>query len=104
MYPSIPVEIEPITCENCLHCFTIDFGYSNYTVEGTEFHCEIGAHPKAPFDRFYGTDPRLSYATICPTFIEGVGISMDVDGEELSSLSEDERTRWNAFNESSWAT
>ena len=52
------------TCEGCKFGCLFDFGYSNYTVEGTEFFCAKSLHPDGHFDRFYGEDKRLEYAAI----------------------------------------
>ena len=32
------------TCGECRHCFIADFGYSNYTVEGSSVYCELRLH------------------------------------------------------------
>ena len=59
-----------------------DFGYSNYTVEGTEFVCLKRVHPDGDFDRFYGENPRLKHAEKCSYFIKGDGLDIDCDWED----------------------
>ncbi len=85
------------SCDDCRHCFNVDYGYSNYTTEGTEIYCEIDAHPDAPFDRFYGEDPRLNFASRCKSFSEGEGISMDVDREQYDDLSPEDKASWDEW-------
>ena len=58
-------------CDGCLHGLLEDHGYSNYTVEGTDFTCKLGRHPKGTFDRFYGEDMGLQYAEQCANFVAG---------------------------------
>ena len=60
-----------------------DFGYSNYTVEGTSFSCAKRAHPDGTFDRFYGEDARLRHAEKCDAFEEGEAASVDCERESL---------------------
>lgn len=82
------------SCVDCRFSVNIDFGYSNYTVEGTTFHCAKKAHPAGEFDRFYGEEPKLKYATDCQQFEEGEGVFMDVDGEAEAKLTPAEREIW----------
>lgn len=85
------------TCETCHHCIRVDYGYSSYTVEGTEIHCELKLHPRGPFDRFYGEDGRLAFAEQCAGFVEGEPLDMDVDHEDYDELSAEDKARWDAF-------
>ena len=63
------------TCLDCKFSLSEDFGYSNYTTEGTTFSCLKGLHPeKDGFDEFYGEDKRLEFAQECPGFAAGSGI------------------------------
>lgn len=71
-----------IDCENCIYCYLQDYGYSNYTVEGTEFYCLKRVHPDGDFDRFYGKNPRLKYAEKCDSFEKGECLAIDCDQEE----------------------
>lgn len=72
------------TCEGCKHGWLLDYGYSNYTVEGTTFACGKLLHPEGSFDRFYGEDWRLSFAEECFGFEPGEAIWVDVDEENLA--------------------
>lgn len=69
-------------CAKCKYAIMKDWGYSNYTVEGTSFHCANELHPADGFDRFYGEDSRLQFAEECKSFKEGDYISIDCDSEE----------------------
>lgn len=89
--------------KNCLDCkyrVSIDFGYSNYTVEGTNFNCATKKHPDGEFDQFYGSDKRLKYAEQCDSFEPGPGVDMDVDSENFANLSPSEREIWDLYNQS----
>lgn len=79
------------SCNNCKFAVMKDFGYSNYTVEGTQFVCANNCHPNGEFDRFYGEDKRLEFGAECPQYEQGVPIEMDVDEEGLSSLTPEEK-------------
>lgn len=72
---------KPRTCDNCSNCVLVDFGYSNYTVEGTYVHCSQKKLPEDGFDRFYGEDKRLKIAEKCDLFAEGLPLTVDVDQE-----------------------
>ena len=43
-------------CSDCKHSVLVDYGYSNYTVEGTNVYCIKKLHPNPGFDNWYG-DP-----------------------------------------------
>jgi hypothetical protein len=60
-----------------------DYGYSNYTVEGTMFSCVIGKHPDGKFDNFYGEEDKLKYADECIFFREGEPAQFTVEGDTL---------------------
>lgn len=74
------------TCMNCRFAVHMDFGYSNYTTEGTTFACAKKAHPDGEFDEFYGEDKRLKYGADCKNFEAGEGVFMDVDHENEAEL------------------
>jgi hypothetical protein len=76
-------------CQDCKFCVLEDYGYSNYTVEGTLVHCGKNIHPDSPFDRFYGKELRLEFANKCHGFEAGNAIEIDVDRECLP-LTEEE--------------
>ena len=79
---------QPPTCNECRFAIFQDYGYSNWTVEGTEFFCAIKQHPADGFDRWYGDDGRLNYAAECRMFRAGEPISIDVDREDLPTEGE----------------
>lgn len=79
------------SCANCRFAIFEDHGYSNWTVEGTDFSCAKRVHPDGTFDQFYGEDVRLQYAERCPGFELGDAICLDVDGEQVESLSDDQK-------------
>lgn len=77
-------------CDNCRYCVYRDYGYSNYTVEGTSKECGRGIHE--PFDNFYKRAPE--YQVIpdpCPSWSSGEPLRLDVDGEVWESLTEEEK-------------
>lgn len=71
-----------MNCTERKYCYMQDYGYSNYTVEGTEFCCLKRLHPEGDFDRFYGENPRLNYAEKCSAFEAGDGLHIDCDQED----------------------
>lgn len=77
----------------CKYAHLQDTGYSNYTVEGTDFSCMRGAHPDGTFDKYYGEDERLKYAQKCDQYVEGTPIEFDVDGGYEAKLTDEERQR-----------
>lgn len=78
-------------CQQCKYCCLFDFGYSNYTTEGTEFFCAKKAHPAGHFDNWYGEDKRFEFVMDCPAFIAGAKIEMDVDHENISKLTPEQK-------------
>lgn len=76
--------MEERSCLDCKYCLTEDEGYSSWTVENTIVHCLKKAHPNTPFDRFYGSEPQLKYASDCSEFKRGVYLKLDVDREGAS--------------------
>lgn len=78
-------------CTKCKYGCLFDFGYSNYTVEGTEFFCAKKLHPDGHFDSFYSKDKRLHYAEQCVGFDPGEAIHMDVECENLEDLTPAQR-------------
>lgn len=88
------------TCNECKNALFEDFGYSNYTVEGTEFFCMVRAHPEDGFDRWFGEDERLNFAEQCPSFHEGPPIKMDVEHDEKDDLTDEQKKQYEEFNRS----
>lgn len=72
-------------CDECRWCLLEDYGYSNYTTEGTYVHCLKNLHPESGWDRFYGEDKRLQFAETCPSFEQGVAVTIDVDRDDQKS-------------------
>lgn len=79
------------SCLDCKFCVQKDYGYSNYTVEGTEVFCGKRLHPDTPFDRWYGEEPKLAFAKQCEGFEEGDAIKLDVDGDAFDDLTDEQR-------------
>lgn len=86
------------SCNNYKYAIFQDYGYSNYTVEGTEFACAKKHHPDAPFDRWYGGDIRLRFAKTCPCFSKGEPIELDVEGEGFATLSDEQKRIYMEWN------
>lgn len=82
------------TCMDCRFAVHADFGYSNYTTEGTTFSCAKKLHPDGEFDQFYGEDKRLKYGADCNGFEKGEGVFMDVDHENESDLTPEQMDIW----------
>lgn len=77
-------------CNECRFAILEDYGYSNYTVEGTLFYCAKRLHPENGFDRFYGANPKLDFAETCTGFELGAPLEIDVDKEKLGELTPQE--------------
>lgn len=90
------VEKASRSCSGCVNAFFEDYGYSNYTVEGTTFSCVLGKHPDGSFDRFYGNEPRLAFAAKCNGFVAGEPVELDCEGENYNEMSADEKARVDA--------
>lgn len=74
-------------CTECRFCILQDYGYSNYSVCGTEADCLKNLNPDLPCDTFYDEEPALLYAERCGSFESGRPVEVDVD-EGLGELSE----------------
>lgn len=68
-------------CDDCKFCVLEDYGYSNWTVEGTDANCLLHMNPWFPVDRGWETAEELDFANICPRFKEGEPMHIDVDHE-----------------------
>lgn len=90
-------QARPATCEDCKFAIFADYGYSNYTTEGTTFICAKGVHPDGEFDRWYGEEPKLQYASQCPIFVEGDAIHMDCDCDGISELTPEQLEIWKEY-------
>jgi hypothetical protein len=78
-------------CTDCRFCVLEDHGYSNYTVEGTNFRCAKRLHPDGEFDRFYGEDKRLNFASACASFVSGQPLEIDCDREFVDTFTPEQR-------------
>lgn len=47
-------------CDECKFAELRDYGYSEYTVEGTEVLCLLDLNPDLPCDRWYGEDKKTA--------------------------------------------
>lgn len=83
-------------CRDCKFAVHMDYGYSNYTTEGTDFACGLKKHPDGQFDEFYGDDKRLKFAEQCECFEAGEGVWMDVDRENEADLTPEQRALYEA--------
>lgn len=69
-------------CGDCKFSVRQDYGYSNWTVEGTNFSCLKDLHPDREFDFFYGEPDQLKYASSCQSYVFGAGLSIDCDNDD----------------------
>jgi|ERR1035437_27739 hypothetical protein len=68
------------SCSDCKFCVYQDYGYSNYTVEGTNIYCLAGKFDDVE-DSYDGND-LFGQATDCEFYNQGEPWKLDVDGEE----------------------
>lgn len=87
-------------CTECIYAVLVDCGYSNYTVEGTDFHCAKKLHPDAPFDVWYGEEEKLKLAETCSEFVEGRPVKMDVEHSDERTLDPLQMKIWEMYNNS----
>lgn len=93
-------------CDDCKFCILEDYGYSNYTVEGTTADCLFGLNPDFPVDNFYGNIPEHDFANICPRFKIGKPIEIDCDHEKghILNYTDDPEIREILEKELMWKT
>ena len=76
-------------CSLCQFCLQDDYGYSNYTTEGSTFHCLLGLNPALEGQEEQYTRmtqemaDALDVAKTCPSFLSGAPVTLDVDREGL---------------------
>ena len=70
-------------CDRCVYAHLQDYGYSDWTTEGTTFKCMRNKNPHGEFDRWYGEDSRLLYAEQCRKFTPGDPVHLSVEGNEI---------------------
>jgi hypothetical protein len=69
-----------VLCSNCRYSFCIEYGYSNYTVEGSDLYCVADFISRQGVDRFWNEEPVLQEAETCPWWTKiDVEITFDVD-------------------------
>ena len=78
-------------CSECRYAVLVDYGYSNWTVEGTNLYCAKKLHPNDGFDHWYGENNEVRFADNCSGYVSGAPVLVDVDGEAMDGMSEDER-------------
>lgn len=96
-------EPEPAITRRCTDCgwhMAIQYGYSNWTVEGSYIHCRRDLLPATGIDDWYGEDKQLGIiATACPDFCPGAGGTVDVDREDIEDLTPEQRSWYDAWVE-----
>jgi hypothetical protein len=75
-------------CTLCKFCVEEDYGYSNWTMEGTSLDCLYGLNnplsgEEAPssYRKDHGVEAAIRFAEECPVFTEGEGPHRDVERE-----------------------
>lgn len=86
------------SCNTCRLAIFDDYGYSNYTTEGTTFTCSKGLHPDGSFDRWFGEEEKLQFAEKCSAYEEGDSIDMDCDRDNLGGLTTEQRAIWDEYS------
>ncbi|MDD4082373.1 MAG: hypothetical protein PHD05_03200 [Sphaerochaetaceae bacterium] len=66
-------------CTSCKYCIEEDYGYSNYTVEGTEINCLLGRNKSFPIDRHYRQELEIAFAEKCNNYIKGDPVTIDIE-------------------------
>ena len=69
------------TCLSCQLCYIEDYGYSNYTVEGSNIGCYANKFEQREYSRYNGLIVELYKSNNCNSMIEGDYWELDVDGE-----------------------
>lgn len=66
-------------CDNCTHSVTIEFGWSNWTVQGAVVVCMLKLHPELEYDAWYGEAEDALYANHCASYEDGPQYHLDVE-------------------------
>jgi hypothetical protein len=83
-------------CTTCAFCYIEDYGYSNYTTEGSNIHCLLTLNPRLPvedsgwaWDSASQNHPINRFAEQCPRYrYSEAPLHMDVDHENEPSVLE----------------
>ena len=76
-------------CTTCKFCCQEDYGYSNWTVEGTSLSCLRGLNPQLDgleASAYTAAEKKtmeqvIRFADSCSEYVAGDGPTFDVDGE-----------------------
>lgn len=77
------------SCLVCVYCLRQDYGYSNWTVEGTTMFCLRGLNPSLDDSEVPWSQPSkalaeaLDVALTCPSYRHGAPAHLDVDREGI---------------------
>jgi len=77
-------------CSECRYAVLVDYGYSNYTVEGTNLYCAKKLHPNDGFDHWYGENKEVRFAENCSGYVSGAPVQVDVDHEAFNDMPGEE--------------
>lgn len=78
-----------VACTTCIFCLREDYGYSNYTVEGTSLSCLQGLNPAldGQDEPWREVTPELAaildVAKTCPKYKQGTPAAVDCDREGI---------------------
>ena len=78
-------------CVKCRFNVEHDYGYSNYTIEGTEVICLKEVHDG--FDRWHGEGAVPDSINACDQFVEGEPTMIDVDMEDCCTCTPEQQAR-----------
>lgn len=65
------------SCDNCIFGLYKDVGWSDFTVEGTDFYCRLGNRPSISAEKYEVVDKPDD----CNEFREGVPTKLSVEDE-----------------------
>lgn len=74
--------MEEKVCTACTFCKSRDYGYSNYTVDGTNYECLFDIVAFGDEETQEGREKKNRTAETCQFYREGTGIYIDCDGEQ----------------------
>ena len=79
------------TCIDCKFYIELEYGFSNYSWEGTEIDCIRNKNKDFPADRFYGLVNAINFAKECTFFNKGPNTIVDNDHDlgDLDNYNDD---------------